>query len=91
MLSQNIGYIKLSAFNLHSDIEFKDALNGLMKKGMKSLIFDLHGNGGGSLEVCIRILDNFFDSNELLVYTQGLNRNRRDYLSSKRKFLKMER
>jgi len=84
MVTTNIGFIKLSAFNLHSDREFSEALDVLIQKGMNSMIFDLRGNGGGSLDACISILDNFFESNQLLLYTEGVHRKRRNYNSSKR-------
>jgi carboxyl-terminal processing protease len=83
MISDDIGYIKLSGFNFNSDAEFRDALKKLNAKGMKKLIFDLRGNGGGSLDACINIADHFFDRDVLLVYTEGLHRKRKDVMSTK--------
>jgi carboxyl-terminal processing protease len=83
MISDDIGYIKLSSFNFNSEIEFRDALTLLKSKGMKKLIFDLRGNGGGSLDACINIADHFFDKDEILVYTEGLHRPRKDVFSTK--------
>jgi carboxyl-terminal processing protease len=83
MISKEIGYIKLSSFNFNSDVEFHDALKKLNKQGMKKLIFDLRGNGGGSLDACLRIADHFFDRDVLLVYTEGLHRARNNQYSSK--------
>ena len=83
MIARDIGYIKLSSFNFNSDIEFRDALKKLNAQGMKKLIFDLRGNGGGSLDACIRIADHFFDRDVLLVYTEGLHRLRSNQYSSK--------
>jgi len=88
MISKDIGYIKLSGFNFNSDIEFSDALKKLNEQGMKKLIFDLRGNGGGSLDACIRIADHFFDRDVLLVYTEGLHRNRSNQYSSKKGLFK---
>lgn len=84
MINSDIGYIKLSSFNIESDREFVNALNKLISQGMKGLIFDLRGNGGGALNASIRILDQMFEENILLVYTQGLHREKRDYLSTRR-------
>lgn len=83
MISSDIGYIKLSSFKITSDSEFREALDKLLRKGMKKLIFDLRGNGGGSLDACIRIADQFFDEGILLVYTEGLHRQRQDTYSTK--------
>jgi len=84
MINPEIGYIKLSSFNIESDREFVNALNKLKSQGMKNLIFDLRGNGGGALNSSIRILDQLFEEDILLVYTQGLHRSKREYLSTKR-------
>jgi carboxyl-terminal processing protease len=83
MISPEIGYIKLSSFNFSSDKEFRDALDKLNARGMKKLIFDLRGNGGGSLDACINIADQFFDKGVLLVYTEGLHRIRKNVYSSR--------
>lgn len=88
MINSNVGYIKLSSFNFDSDKEFSNALKNLKSKGMKSLIFDLRGNGGGSLNASVRILDQFFGENVLLVYTEGLRRNKNKYFSTKRGLFK---
>ena len=50
MVTDSIGYIKLSGFTENAAKEVKDAfLNLRDKQGMKFLIFDLRGNGGGLL------------------------------------------
>lgn len=71
MIAPDIGYIRLSSFKFSSSKEFLQATNELRKQGMKKLILDLRGNGGGSLEACIEILDQFFQKGELLVFTEG--------------------
>lgn len=84
MISGEIGYIKLSSFNLNSDVEFVEALEKLNALGMKKLIFDLRGNGGGSLGAAINIADQFFPKGVLLVYTEGLHRERQEFRSTKK-------
>jgi len=88
MITKDIGYIKLSSFKIKSDIEFRDALKKLTDKGLTKLIFDLRGNGGGSLDACIKIADQFFDAGVLLVYTEGLHRSRQDTYSTKQGLFK---
>lgn len=47
MIKDKIGYIRINRFAATTHEEFKKALTGLQKKGMKDLILDLQGNGGG--------------------------------------------
>lgn len=74
MVNDSIGYIKLNKFSATSFREFSDAVYDLNKHGMKKLIFDLRGNGGGLLTAAINIADEFLQKGKLIVYTQGKNR-----------------
>lgn len=71
IVKENIGYIRLSRFGLHSLKEFHESLVDLKSKGMESLIVDLTGNGGGILSTSTDITDEFLDSGKLMVYTEG--------------------
>ena len=51
MIKDKIGYIRINRFAATTHEEFKKALTGLQKKGMKDLILDLQGNGGGNAEL----------------------------------------
>ena len=51
MADKNTGYIKLNRFAASSADEFREALEKLRKQGMKNLILDLQGNGGGYLRM----------------------------------------
>lgn len=68
MLDNNIGYIRLTAFDQGSAKEFNAALDDLSKKGMKGLIFDLRDNPGGLLDVAVKIADRLMPKG-LIVYT----------------------
>lgn len=72
MLTKDIGYIKMNRFAQTSLTEFREAIAGLQKQGMKSLIFDLTGNPGGYLNVAIDIADEFLGKDKLVVYTEGI-------------------
>lgn len=71
MIDDEIGYIKLSRFGTNTYNEFKSALTKLKGKGMKKLVLDLKGNGGGIMQRAIEISDEFLDGNQLIVYTKG--------------------
>lgn len=71
MLDAQTGYIRLTRFGEKSYDEFMDASDSLRKKGMKKLVFDLRGNGGGLLETAIQICDEFLPKGQMIVYTKG--------------------
>lgn len=76
MITDNIGYIRLSRFGITSADEFKQAERKLKSEGMKHLIFDLTDNGGGILQTANEIADEFLDNSKLIVYTEGKNQPR---------------
>ncbi len=55
--ADDIGYIKLNAFQQDSAKEFTEALDKLLKKDIKSLVIDLRFNPGGSLYEVNKIAD----------------------------------
>ena len=78
----NIGYIKLNRFSATTFNEFKVELKKLNKEAsIESLILDLRGNSGGYLDQAIKILNEFFGNNELLVYTKGNARKTQKYFA----------
>lgn len=78
-IEEDIGYIKINRFSLTTIEEFKEALVQLKEEGVSNLILDLTGNGGGYLEVAIKLADQFLDDEKLIVYTEGINNPRRSY------------
>ena len=56
----------------------------LKKKGMKNLIVDLQGNGGGFLTSAIAMADEFLADGQSIVYTEGRRSPRDDAFASKR-------
>ena len=73
MLTENIGFIKLSQFARTSFAEIKKALTSLREQGMTSLIFDLRDNSGGFIDQAILIANEFLPSGSLIVYTEDRN------------------
>ena len=72
MVDKKIGYIKLDKFAKESVEEFEKALAELKQQGMKSLIFDLRGNGGGYLQTAFGMGNEFLGSGKTVVFTEGL-------------------
>ncbi len=85
MLDDQIGYIQISQFALHTCEEFANHFNGLVGKGMKKLVIDLRNNPGGYVEVAVRLADNFLESDKTIVYTLDKNGKRHDYTSTEAK------
>lgn len=71
MITKDVGYIKLNSFSRTTVEEMQAALKLLKSKGMKSLIFDLQGNGGGLLDAARGVADEFLSGDKLLVYSVG--------------------
>lgn len=71
MVDAETGYIRLSRFAATSANEFRMAEEKLKTQGMKKLILDLTGNGGGILQTATDIADEFLDNGKLIVYTEG--------------------
>jgi carboxyl-terminal processing protease len=76
------GYIKISKFASTTDIDFKLALAKLKAAGMKKLVLDLRGNGGGYLNTATAMADEFLPNGKLIVYTRGIHEPRTDYFAT---------
>ncbi len=66
-----IGYVQITQFSERTGEEFTDALTGLEKQGLRALVIDLRDNPGGLLDAAVDVCNQFFDKDELIVYTQG--------------------
>ncbi len=83
MADAETGYIKLSRFSATSGTEFLESLEKLKGKGMKNLVIDLTGNGGGYLQTAIDIADQVLSDKNIVVYTKGRTPgSRTDYFST---------
>ena len=81
MIDKNNGYIRITSFGAKTHEEFVTKLDSLKERGMKNLILDLEGNGGGYLTAAVDIASEFIDDSHLVVYTEGRRTPRYDYLS----------
>lgn len=71
MVNDRIGYIKVNRFSKETMSELNSALDALKNDGMKDLVLDLQGNGGGMLNTAIAMGDEFLSDDRLIVYTDG--------------------
>jgi carboxyl-terminal processing protease len=71
MVNNTTGYIKIGRFGEKTYEEFMNALSKLKKEGAKQLVIDLRSNPGGYLGAVIKMVNEFLDKGELIVYTQG--------------------
>jgi carboxyl-terminal processing protease len=79
MMGNGTGYIKLNKFTENCYEEFMQSMETMKKQGLKSLILDLRGNGGGFMGEAVQIADEFLDGEKLVVYTEGANSKKREY------------
>lgn len=70
ILENDIGYIKISAFDENSAKEFKTIYNQLAKNKLNGLIIDLRNNGGGILSESLDIADYMLDKDDIIVITK---------------------
>jgi carboxyl-terminal processing protease len=70
VIEPDIAYLYLQDFGFNASRETKQGLEELLTHDPKGLIWDLRGNGGGSLTVTLEILDGFFADEEVLFYSE---------------------
>ncbi len=78
MVNNRTGYIKVNRFSKETMSELNSALDELQSEGMKDLVLDLQGNGGGMLNTAIEMGDEFLSGDRLIVYTDGRSFPRED-------------
>lgn len=71
MLDDTTGYILQSAFTENVSADIRSRVNDLKKQGMKRLVLDLRGNGGGLMSEAINIVSLFVPKGSLVVTSKG--------------------
>jgi carboxyl-terminal processing protease len=84
MIDPTTGYIKVSRFGEQTYQEFMEGMKKIDQQGMKNVIVDLRGNPGGYLNAVIRMVNEFLDKGELIVYTEGNSQARKTYQADSR-------
>lgn len=78
MLEGGVGYVPFQTVNETSSAEIRAAIDSLRAEGMRGLIFDLRGNGGGLLDEGIAVTDLFLEPGLEIVETRGRDRTQND-------------
>ena len=82
MIRPGIGYVRIGSFSATTYQEFMESMVRLQKEGMKDLVLDLQGNGGGYLQAAADLAGEFLQQGDLIVYTEGRSVPRHDYKAS---------
>ncbi len=80
MLDQDTGYIAITSFMESTAEDFREALKAVTESGAKKLVLDLRDNGGGLLNACIDVADEFLDQG-IVVSVEGKSQERMEYES----------
>lgn len=93
MINDSVGYVRLKRFTTSAYKDFMMAMGYLSEEyGMKHLVIDLRSNPGGVLQESIKILQEFYrESGKLLLFTQGDNNPREEYVTHGKPFHKVEK
>ncbi len=82
MVTDSIGYIKVSRFGRNTYQEFLTAMARLKAHNCQSVVVDLRGNSGGYLDVAISMTNEFLAKGDLIVYTEGKSSPRQDVFAN---------
>lgn len=69
VIENNIGYIKISSFDVGTGNEFKENYNKIKNQNIKGLIIDLRNNGGGVVAEALSIADTMVEKGKTLLIT----------------------
>ncbi len=83
LLSDGIGYVKLTQFQEPTANDLMTALNKLQKEGMKSLILDLRNDPGGLLNIAVDTAEVFLPPKKLVVYIKNRSGEKIEYYTEK--------
>ena len=82
MLDSETGYIYQSGFTENVSGEIRSAVLDLKKQGMKKLVLDLRGNGGGLMNEAVNIVSLFVPKGSLVVSSKGQGIGEQQYKTS---------
>lgn len=78
---RRLGYIRVRLFGSETPAEFNAALTALLDQQVEGLVLDLRNNGGGFLQVAVRLCSEFLPKGTRVVSVDENNRPERVYLA----------
>lgn len=69
MIDSDTGYIQITSFIENTAEDFDKVLSDIESKGAEKLVLDLRDNGGGLVDSCIDVADEFLDKG-VVTYTE---------------------
>lgn len=78
MITPEVGFVRVNKFGENTYREFMQSLLSLKESGAKSFIVDLRENSGGYLDAAIKMVNEFLQKDQLIVYTRGREENSRE-------------
>lgn len=88
MVSDTVGYLRLSKFSRTTYREFALAGVDLLSQGMKTMIVDLRDNSGGFFDQALNLCNLFLPKDAPIVYLEGRKREREEYKADGKGILK---
>ena len=83
VMDDNIGYIRLTAFNENSSNQVKAKIKKFKKSKINKYVLDLRNNPGGLLSQAIKISDFFLDNGEIVSTKSRKSSENRKYFAKK--------
>jgi len=82
-IDDNIGYIRLTAFNDNSSKQVRDKIKKFKKNKINRYVLDLRNNPGGLLSQAVKISDFFLDNGEIVSTKSRRSSENRKYFAKK--------
>ena len=73
MINDTTGYILQGGFTENVSSEIRKKVLEMKEQGMKRLVLDLRGNGGGWMGIALQMANEFLHKGDMIVYTEGKN------------------
>ncbi len=83
IINDNVGYIRLTAFNENSSKQVKDKIQKFKKNKINKYVLDLRNNPGGLLSQAVKISDFFLDNGEIVSTKSRKSSENRKYFAKK--------
>ena len=83
IIDDNIGYIRLKAFNENSSKQIRNKIKKFKKNKINKYVLDLRNNPGGLLSQAVKISDFFLDNGEIVSTKSRKSSENRKYFAKK--------